>query len=89
MQAIGGKWKLHIIFHLMNGTHRFGELHRLIPGITHHTLTAQLRELEGSGLVDRKIFPQVPPRVDYSLTECGRAVKPVTDALLAWGLSLE
>jgi DNA-binding HxlR family transcriptional regulator len=85
LQVIGGKWKLFILFHLMTGTRRFGELRRLIPGVTQQMLTAQLRELEADGLVLRKVHPVVPPHVDYSLTPLGRDLQAVTDALFAWG----
>lgn len=88
MSAIGGKWKLFIIFHLMGGTRRFGELRRLIPDVTQQMLTAQLRELEADGLVARKVHAVVPPRVDYSLTPLGEELRAVTDALLAWGKRL-
>jgi DNA-binding HxlR family transcriptional regulator len=86
--ALGGKWKLHIIFQLMQGTRRFGELHRSVPGVTQQMLTAQLRELEADGIVDRKIYPQVPPKVEYSLTPLGSKLKAVTDALTDWGQEL-
>lgn len=85
MSAIGGKWKLFIIYHLMGGTRRFGELRRLIPDVTQQMLTAQLRELEADGLVLRKVHPVVPPHVDYSLTPLGNQLRAVTDALLTFG----
>jgi DNA-binding HxlR family transcriptional regulator len=88
MSAIGGKWKLFIIYHLMGGTRRFGELRRLIPDVTQQMLTAQLRELEADGLVLRKVHPVVPPHVDYSLTPLGNQLRAVTDALLAFGEQL-
>lgn len=88
LQVIGGKWKLFILFHLMGGTRRFGELRRLVPGVTQQMLTAQLRELEADGLVLRKVHPVVPPHVDYSLTPLGQEMRAVTDALLAWGEQL-
>ena len=85
VRVIGGKWKLFIIFHLMNDTRRFGELQRLLPGITQQMLTAQLRELEADGLVHRKVFAQVPPKVEYSLTPVGKALEAVTRHLAEWG----
>ena len=85
VRVIGGKWKLFIIYHLMDGTRRFGELQRLLPGITQQMLTAQLRELEADGLVHRKVFAQVPPKVEYSLTPVGKALKSVTRHLAEWG----
>lgn len=85
VRVIGGKWKLFIIYHLMGRTRRFGELQRLLPGITQQMLTAQLRELEADGLVHRKVYAQVPPKVEYSLTPVGKALEPITRALAAWG----
>lgn len=88
MAAIGGKWKLFILYHLMGGTRRFGELRRLIPDVTQQMLTAQLRELEADGLITRTVYPVVPPKVEYSLTPLGCELRPVTDALLEWGARL-
>lgn len=88
VQALGGKWKLHIIYHLMQGTRRFSELHRAIPSVTQQMLTSQLRELEGDGIVSRQVYAQVPPKVEYSLTELGLGLRTVTDALVIWGLGL-
>ena len=85
MSVIGGKWKLFILYHLMGGTRRFGELRRLIPDVTQQMLTAQLRELEADGLVTRTVYPVVPPRVEYALTPLGQDLRAVTDALMAWG----
>ena len=86
--SLGGKWKLHIIYHLMGGVMRFGELHRAISGVTQQMLTAQLRELEADGIVLRTIYPQVPPKVEYSLTPIGLDLKPLVEALVTWGLKL-
>lgn len=86
--VLAGKWKLHIVFHLMGGTKRFSELRRAIPGITQQMLTAQLRELESDGIIARVVFPVVPPKVEYSLTALGAKLKAVTDALEVWGLDL-
>ena len=85
---LGGKWKLHIVFHLMGGTKRFSELRRAIPGVTQQMLTSQLRELENDGIITRKIYPQVPPKVEYSLTPLGNKLRSVTDALTVWGHEL-
>lgn len=85
VRVIGGKWKLFIIYHLMDGTRRFGELQRLLSGITQQMLTAQLRELEVDGLVHRKVYAQVPPKVEYSLTPVGKALEAVTRELATWG----
>lgn len=84
-KVIGGKWALVIFFHLHSGTKRFGELQRLIPGITQTMLTKQLRSLEEFGLVKRRIYTEVPPRVEYSLSVLGREFVPVIDALEVWG----
>ena len=86
--ALGGKWKLHIIFQLTQGTRRFGELQRSIPGVTQQMLTSQLRELERDGVVSRKVYLEVPPKVEYSLTPLGAKLKSVTDALAEWGQGL-
>lgn len=85
LEAIGGKWKGGILFHLLDGTKRFSELRRLLPGITQRALTQQLRELEFDGVVHRKVYAQVPPRVDYSLTVLGQSLKPVVKLLEQWG----
>ncbi len=85
VRVIGGKWKLFIVYHLMGGTRRFGELQRLLPGITQQMLAAQLRELEADGIVHRQVYAQVPPKVEYSLTAVGRALETVTSQLAAWG----
>ena len=82
---IGGKYKALILFHLVEGALRFSELHRLIPQATPKMLTQQLRELEGDGLVHREIFPVIPPRVEYSLTEFGRSIRPVLESMYEWG----
>lgn len=89
LDVIGGKWKPLILYHLMQGTKRFSQLQRAIPGVTQRMLTQHLRELEADGLVHREIHKQVPPRVDYSLTEVGRSLIPVLEAMLAWGLAYE
>ncbi len=86
--VIGGKWKLFIVYHLMGGTCRFGELQRRIPGITQQMLTSQLRELEADGIVSRRIYAQVPPKVEYSLTPLGCELEALTDRLADWGQRL-
>ncbi|WP_372026926.1 winged helix-turn-helix transcriptional regulator [Tistrella mobilis] len=88
VRALDGKWKLHIVFHLLDGTKRFSELRRAIPGVTQQMLTSQLRELEASGIVDRRVYAQVPPKVEYSLTPLGAGLRAVTDALGSWGRNL-
>jgi len=86
LDLIGGKWKALILWHLAeDGTLRFGELRRLFPKVTQKMLTQQLRELERDGIVKRDVFAQVPPRVDYSLTDVGRTLHPVLLSLNRWG----
>ncbi|MGI8646801.1 MAG: transcriptional regulator [Acidimicrobiales bacterium] len=85
MEVLGGKWKLVILRHLLLGTQRFGELHRTMSGITPRMLTRQLRELETDGLVLRTVYAQVPPKVEYSVTEIGESLHDIADRLQAWG----
>ncbi|MFB0844147.1 winged helix-turn-helix transcriptional regulator [Paenibacillus oleatilyticus] len=86
LAVIGGKWKLIILWHLgLKGTKRFSELKKLIPHITQKMLTNQLRELEEDQLVFRKVYPEVPPRVEYSLTEHGESLVPVLKMMYNWG----
>lgn len=82
---IDGKWKSIILFHLMDGTLRFNEIRRLIENVTPRMLTNQLRELEEDGLIVRKVYAQVPPKVEYSLSPLGRSMKPILMALKRWG----
>ncbi len=82
---IGGKWKPSLLFHLEGRTRRFCELQRLIPGLTKKMLTQHLRELEHDGIVHRKVFAEVPPRVEYSLTRHGESLKPILKLMSAWG----
>lgn len=85
LTLIGSKWKVLILRDLMPGTKRFGELRRSIGGVSQKVLTAQLRDMEACGLVDRRVYAEVPPRVEYSLTELGRSLRPILDAMWAWG----
>jgi DNA-binding HxlR family transcriptional regulator len=85
LDLIGGKWKGVIVYHLLDATMRFNQLRRKLPTATQRMLTRQLRELEESGLVHREVFAQVPPRVDYSLTEQGRSLAPIILAMYDWG----
>ncbi|MBI3452134.1 MAG: helix-turn-helix transcriptional regulator [Rhodospirillales bacterium] len=85
LDMIGGKWKGAILMQLLEGTKRFGELRRLLPKATQRTLTQQLRGMERDGLVDRRVFAQVPPKVEYSLTDRGRSLRPVLVDLKNWG----
>lgn len=86
LDIVGGKWKVLILFYLMQGTVRFGELQRLIPKITQRMLTLQLRELEEDGVIHREVYRQVPPKVEYSLTEFGRSLEPLLLLMRDWGV---
>ena len=85
LEVIGGKWKGIILNHLLTGTLRFNELKKRMPHITQRMLTKQLRELEADNLISRKIYPEVPPKVEYALTEDGKSLEPIIHALKAWG----
>jgi|SRR5579859_7839669 len=86
LKVIGGKWKVLIIYHLsMAEVVRFGELKRKLPGVTQRVLTNQLREMEADGLIDRKVYAEVPPKVEYSLSEAGRQLKDVYTEMWKWG----
>ena len=85
LMLIGDKWKVLILRDLMNGTMRFGELNKSIGTVSQKVLTAQLRDMEEKGLLNRKVYAEVPPRVEYTLTETGYSLKPVLDAMWAWG----
>ncbi|MEM7134408.1 MAG: helix-turn-helix domain-containing protein [Chloroflexota bacterium] len=85
LDVIGGKWKGVILYHLLEDMQRFGELQRLIPNVTRRMLTLSLRELEIDGLVHREVYKQVPPKVEYSLTEYGRTLEPIIRSLRVWG----
>ena len=85
LTLIGDMWKVLIIRDLMPGTKRFGELKKSIGGVSQKVLTSQLRQMEDCGLLTRTVYPEVPPRVEYALTELGRSLKPVLDAMQDWG----
>ena len=85
LTLIGDKWKVLILRDLMPGTKRFGELKKSVGNVSQKVLTAQLRAMEENGLVNRKVYAEVPPRVEYSLTELGKSLKPILDAMWAWG----
>ncbi|WP_277345842.1 helix-turn-helix domain-containing protein [Paenibacillus sp. HB172176] len=86
LSVIGGKWKLIILWHLgKEGPQRFSELQRLLPKITHKMLTSQLKELMEDGIIHREVFPEVPPRVEYSLTALGETLLPILEMMYAWG----
>ncbi|MBD7912140.1 MULTISPECIES: helix-turn-helix domain-containing protein [Clostridium] len=86
-KILGGKWTIIVLYYLSQGTLRFGELQRKIPDLTQAMLTKQLRSLESYGLVHREVYPEVPPKVEYSLTNLGKEFIPVLDALSVWGES--
>ena len=86
LELIGGKWKPVIMYALNSGTRRFGEIAARIPGISRKVLTDQLRELEEDKLVQRKHYKEIPPRVEYSLTELGRSMAPVFEEMAKWGV---
>jgi DNA-binding HxlR family transcriptional regulator len=86
IDVLGGRWKAPIVWHLLrSGTLRFGELRRTMPGVTQKMLTQHLRELESDGVVSRKVYAEVPPKVEYSLTQRGKTLKPVIEAMCKWG----
>jgi len=85
VKVIGGKWKLPLLWYLRDSEMRYSELQRAIPGITPKMLAEQLRELEHDGIVLRKVYPVVPPKVEYSLTPYGRTLDPILKAMGAWG----
>lgn len=85
LTLISNKWKVLIIRDLLSGTKRFGELRRSIGGVSQKVLTAQLRQMEDSGLLTRKVYPEVPPRVEYTLTQLGYSLRPILDAMSSWG----
>jgi len=85
LEVIGGKWKGVVLFHLLQGKRRFGELRKIVPDVTQRVLTKQLRELESAGVISRTVYPQVPPKVEYDLTEFGTTLKPIILAMEKWG----
>lgn len=85
LMLISDRWKVLIIRDLLDGTKRFGELKKSVGNISQKVLTANLRSMEEDGLLTRKVFPEVPPRVEYTLTETGYSLKPILDSMVAWG----
>lgn len=85
LTLIGDKWKVLILRDLLTGTKRFGELKKSIGNVSQKVLTSQLRDMEDSGLINRKVYAEVPPKVEYSLTELGQSLKPILDAMALWG----
>ncbi len=86
LSIIGGRWKVLVLHELLDGVHRFGELDRKLTGISNRTLTRQLRELETDGVVHRKVYREVPPRVEYRLTALGKTLEPILLAMDEWGV---
>ena len=86
LDVIGGKWKPLILHQLIHSTLRYNELHRLMPGVSHKVLSQQLRELEDDGIIERQVYPEVPPKVEYRLTELGKTIIPMKEALSSWGM---
>ena len=89
LMLIGDKWKVLILRDLMPGTKRFGELKKSIGSVSQKVLTAQLRDMEAKGLVNRHVYAEVPPRVEYSLTDLGKSLEPILDAMRTWGESYQ
>ncbi|NLS89799.1 HxlR family transcriptional regulator [Bacillus subtilis] len=87
LDVIGGKWKGILFYHMIEGKKRFNEFRRICPNITQRMLTLQLRELEADGIVHREVYQQVPPKVEYSLTEFGRTLEPIVLQMKEWGES--
>lgn len=87
VKLIGGRWKIIILWYLFQGVHRHAELRRALNGVTQKVLTQQLRGMERDGLVTRRIYAQVPPKVEYSLTPLGMSLKPIVEAIHQWGLA--
>ncbi|MEI5909579.1 helix-turn-helix domain-containing protein [Bacillus spongiae] len=85
LHTIMGKWKALILWNLSDGTKRYGQLQRLLPEVSHRMLTKQLRELESDGIILRKVYPVVPPKVEYSLTDRGESIKPILQLMSEWG----
>ena len=85
LKMLGCKWKVLIIRELLTGTNRFGELKRAVTGITQKVLTSKLREMEELGLLEREVYPQIPPKVEYTLTDIGYSLRPVLESLKCWG----
>lgn len=86
LQAITGRWKMLILWELFDGVKRFSELQKALPGITQKMLTQQLRELEADEIIHREVYPQIPPKVEYSLTALGKSLQPILESMHDWGI---
>ncbi len=86
MNLLSGKWKCLMLWHLHEGTKRYNELERIVPGVSQKMLTQQLKELEKDGLISRTVYPEVPPRVEYSLTELGQSAFPILEMMHSWAV---
>jgi DNA-binding HxlR family transcriptional regulator len=86
LKVIGGRWKVILLYHLFQGVKRFSELQRALSGITQKMLTQQLREMERDGLIHREVYPEVPPKGEYSMTALGMTLEPVIRAMCEWGM---
>lgn len=89
LMLIGDKWKVLILRDLLSGTKRFGELKKSVGTISQKVLTSNLRDMEENGLIVRKVFPEVPPKVEYTLTELGHSLKPILDSMSSWGTNFK
>lgn len=89
ISLIGGKWKLPILYNLRDGTKRFSQLQKALPQVTQKMLTQQLRELERDGLIDRKVYAEIPPKVEYSVTLLTKKLEPILSSLCAWGVEYQ
>ncbi|MCP3922936.1 MAG: helix-turn-helix transcriptional regulator [Desulfobacterales bacterium] len=87
MDVLSGKWKCLMLWHLNDGTKRYKELERVVPGVSQKMLTQQLKELERDGLILRKVYPEVPPRVEYTLTDIGKSAFPILEMMHQWGVN--
>ena len=89
LSVIGGRWKPVLVCHLLQGRKRFGELRRPVPNATERMITQHLRELEADGVIDRHVFAEVPPRVEYEVTDFGKSLEPVLEQMQSWGRSFK
>jgi len=88
VDVLSGKWKVLVLWYLQDHKRRFNELQRLLPGVSQKVLSEQLKELERDGIIKRRVYPEIPPKVEYELTNKGAKVKPILNSLFTWGLTL-